>query len=228
MKKEKTYIYEMEPGLLNILSIVLMVVMVLLTFLLINIFNIKFEISSNTFIIACLILIPYFILHEILHAIGYVVNEANFKKITFGIHLEKGVLCCSCKQKVSKKTILWSLMYPFLFIGVITYIIGIITGNILLVLLSSLNISGCTGDLIMFYAFLGIKDFEFFEYDNPLGFGIVTKESMDNKKLFGLKRMKDEKIVQTTNKKVSVSKTSIILLVAYYVIMFIDLFLLKD
>lgn len=225
MKDKKNYIYEMDPVLLNILSVVLIVIMVLLTIGIIDIFNIELKITEKTFVLFYFLLIPYLVIHEILHAIGYVVNGADFKKITFGVHLEKGVLCCSCKQEVGKKTILWSLMYPFLFIGVITYIIGLITGNTLLILLSILNISGCTGDLVMFYAFLGIKDFKFFEYDNPLGFGIITKENMDNKKLLGLKRMKDEKIVQTTDKKVSVSKTSIIALVIYYIIGFIDFFL---
>ncbi|MBP3841435.1 MAG: DUF3267 domain-containing protein [Bacilli bacterium] len=217
-QKEKKYFYEMDSVALNVISIVLLVIMLVITKIIYGL-----DISRTNYNIGLILLIPYLLLHEILHSIGYVVNGAKFNRITYGIHLEKGILCCSCKQEVKKHTILWSLMYPFLFIGVITYIIGVIYKIDILVMLSIFNISGCSGDLIMFLNFLGLKNFKFFEYDNPLGFGIVTEENMENKKMFALKRIEEDNFKQTVSTKVSVSKTSIIVLILYFTLCLISI-----
>ena len=223
MKKENTYFYEMKPVLLNVLSFVLLFIMLLITYLIIFIFNLKFSFTNIDYIVILVLFIPYFIFHEILHSIGYVVNGAKFKNITYGMHLEKGILCCSCKEVINKKNIMWSLMYPFLFIGVLTYIIGIIFNIPTLILLSITNISGCTGDLIMFIDFYKFKDIKFFEYDNPLAFGIITNEDINNKKMYGLKRIEENNFEQTIDKKITISKTSIIFLVIYFILFLINL-----
>ena len=210
MKKEKRYFYEMNTNLLNIVSMVILALMIGLTALIY-----RLDILEDNLTLLLLTMVPYLVLHEILHSIGYVVNGAKFNRITYGIHLEKGILCCSCKQEIKKHTIMWSLIYPFLFIGVITYIIGIIYKIDILVLLSIVNISGCSGDLMMFYAFLKLKKFKFFEYDNPVAFGLMTDEDIENKKMFSLKRIEENDFKQTVGKKVSVSKTSIIILLLY-------------
>ena len=216
--KEKKYIYEMKSLPLNIISIIIFIILVVITYLLYIILNYKFNINSLDYQITFILLMPYFIFHEILHSIGYVINGANFKNITYGMHLEKGILCCSCKQSIKKRTILWSLIYPLLFIGIITYIIGIILNNKILIFLSIANITGCSGDIIMFYHFLKIKKLQFFEYDNPMAFGIITEDNLDNKKLFGLKQIENEKTVQTIDKKVTISKKSIIYLIFYFIL----------
>ena len=225
MKEEKTYFFEMEPMLLNILCMLLIVVMALVTLLIVKVFNIETNISDFEISLLIVLLIPYFVLHEILHSIGYIVNGANPKYITFGVHLEKSILCCSCKQKIRKKTILWSLVYPLIFIGIITYIVGIILNIPILVILSIANLSGCIGDIMMFCAFLKIEDFKFFEYDNPMAFGLVTKENLDNKKFIGLKRIEEKTVKQTIDKKITISKTSIIILIIYFLICLVNFFL---
>lgn len=216
--QEKKYFYEMDSVALNVISIVLLVIILVITKIIYGL-----DISRTNYNIGLILLIPYLVLHEILHSVAYVVNGAKFNRITYGIHLEKGILCCSCKQEVKKHNILWSLMYPFLFIGVITYIIGVIYKIDILVMLSIVNISGCSGDLIMFFNFLGLKNFKFFEYDNPLGFGIVTEENMEKKKMFALKRIEEDNFKQTVSKKVSVSKTSIVVLILYFALCLISI-----
>lgn len=219
MNKEKTCLYEMKSSVINILPFVVAVIIFIITFLIIKVFNINFKVTNIDFIVTMLLYIPYTIIHEILHSIGYVINGAQLKNITFGVHMEKGILCCSCKQTINKKTVLWSLMYPFIFIGIITYILGLIFNLPILIILSALNIIGCSGDIVMFLNFWKLKNFKFFEYDNPLAFGLITNEDLENKKLYGLKEIQNEKIIQTTNKKVTISKTSIIILLVYYIIL---------
>lgn len=184
-KNKKYYLYELENSKLMFVSLVLFaLMMVLLTFL--ERCNI-ITYSNNDMIVVCLLYFPYLMLHEILHSISYVIHGAKFKNITYGVHLEKGVLCCLCKENITKKNILWSLMYPFLFIGVITLIIGIVINSYCLVLLSILNIAGCSGDLVMFFDFLTLDSFEYSEYDNPIAFGLYSNKDFGNKKMFCLK-----------------------------------------
>ena len=213
-KQEKYYIYEMNMDLLNILTIPLFVTMMIITFLVKG--NINLPMKEIAILI--FLMMPYLALHEIIHAIAYIVNGANYKRVTFGAHLEKNILCCLCKQNVTKKNILISLISPFMVIGIITYIIGLIINNNLLIYLSIINISGCTGDLIMFYNFIKIKDFAYAEYDNPTAFGLYSKNDLANKKMYGLKYVETKnELIQTITKKIDISKTSVI----WFVIMLI-------
>lgn len=206
--KKKYYLFEMKTGALNIVSLVLFFGLLVLTGNLLQDQTINL---GDLMAKSLLFMIPYFVFHEILHSISYVLHGADFKNITYGAHLEKGILCCLCKQNVSKRNILTSLLYPFIFIGVITYIIGIVFNIPVLILLSIMNISGCSGDLLMFYSLSRIKNFEYSEYDNPTAFGLFTEEDLSNKKLPGLKYVGTKNELERKDlKKVTISKTSII------------------
>ena len=223
MKKKKYYLFEMKGMFLQILSIVILIIMVFLTYLL----NHNIRVTDVDLILIFFLMIPYLVFHEILHSLSYVLNGAKFKNITYGVHIEKGVLCCLCKQNISKRNILISLITPFVVIGVVTYIIGMILNNFLLIALSIINISGCSGDLIMFFDFLKLKDFEYSEYDNPMAFGIYTKNDLSNTKLLGLKFIKKEDQLEIKDlRKVSISKFSIIVLIIYLLTGIIDLILM--
>ena len=205
----------MKGMFLQILSIVILIVMVLLTYLL----NHNIKISDVDLILIFFLMIPYLVFHEILHSISY--------NITYGVHIEKGVLCCLCKQNISKRNILISLITPFMVIGVITYITGMILNNFLLISLSIIDIAGCSGDLVMFFDFLKLKDFEYSEYDNPMAFGIYTKNDLSKTKLLGLRYLKmEDKLEIKDLRKVTISKFSIIVLIIYLLTGIIDLILM--
>lgn len=211
MKNKKYYLFEMQPTSLNIISILILFVVVIFTVLLG-----KFSIIFDNYGISLILMLPYLVLHEILHSVAYVIHGADFKNITYGAHMEKGILCCLCKQNITKKNILISLVYPLIFIGIFTYVIGILTNCGILIFLSILNISGCSGDIIMFIALSRLENFEFSEYDNPLAFGLYTKEDLSNKKMFGLKYLgTQDELEKKDLKKVRVSKVSYI----YFAIM---------
>lgn len=210
-KNKKYYLFEMKGSYLNIISIILLLFLIFFTFF------IKPDMTfNNNEYLLFILLIPYFILHELLHGFSYIIHGAKFKNITFGAHLEKGILCCLCKQNISKKNILFSLLYPFFWIGIVTYIMGILTNNITLVMLSIMNISGCSGDLIMVLNLFKLKNFEYSEYDNPMAFGLYSGEDLSKKKMFGLKYLESVDTLEKNDlKKVSISKASIILFVLY-------------
>jgi len=211
--KKKYYLFEMNPNVLNLISIILLIIMIIIT-------EFIYEISINKNMgLIVLLMIPYMILHEIIHSVSYVINGANFKNITYGAHIEKGILCCLCKQNVNKRNILISLLSPFILIGVITYIIGIITKNDILLWLSIINISGCSGDLMMFYSLSKLKNIEYSEYDNPIAFGIYTSEDLSQKKMIGLKyKGTKEKLEIKDLKKITISKISIISFIVLFIL----------
>ena len=205
--KKKYYIFEMNMKVLNIFVFVILFIVLGITYLLIDC-DLVLEID---YIVLFLFYIPWMLLHEILHSIAYVLHGAKFKNITYGANLEKGILCCLCKQNISKKNILISLICPLIFIGILTYIIGIVFDLKVLLALSILNICGCAGDIAMFFALSRIKNFEFSEYDNPLGFGLYTSEDLSKRKMFGLKFIKTEtELKKEDYKKIRISKTSIV------------------
>lgn len=222
-ENKKYYLYELKMFDLNAVSLILFAVIIFLTTLLVK--SNVISINEKSFPTIFILYIPYLFLHELLHALSYTIHGANFKNITFGIHLEKGVLCCLCKQNISKKNILISLIYPFFFIGILTYIIGIIFNNTILIILSLANIAGCSGDLVMFFDFLKLKDFEYSEYDNPTAFGLYSSQDLSNKKMFGLKYIDSKDSLEKNNmKKIQYSKLSIIVIILLFILGIVSLF----
>lgn len=214
-QERKYYVYEMNGVTLQIISVIFLIIMLFITFFFFN----EITMTDKDFELIFLLIIPYLILHELLHSLAYVINGAKFKNITYGAHLEKGILCCLCKQNISKRNILISLLFPFVIIGVITYIIGILTNNTVLIWLSILNISGCSADLIMFFDLLKLKDFEYSEYDNPMAFGLYINKDLSKTKLFGLKYIGETKSLEKNNmKKISISKFSIITFIIFIIL----------
>ena len=218
--KKKHYIYQMDMTVLNVIASLIFFVGIFLIIYVVNMtpYHLNFDYKKD-YSLLMFLLVPYFMLHEVFHFFGYSFNGADPKKITFGIHLEKGVLCCSCKQTINKRCIMWSLIYPFLFLGVITMIIGFVINSSVLILLSLANMSGAAGDLIMFLNFIKLKDFDFAEYDDPIGFSLYSKNDLSKKKMFGLKYIETkDKLDCHVGKKITVSKKSIYYLTIWYIL----------
>lgn len=222
--KKYYYLFKMNSYILNGFSLVLIVLCCLFFYLIYG--NNTINILRENMNIVIILYIPYLILHEQLHSLAYVIYGADFKNITYGIHLEKGILCCLCKQRINKKNILHSLLYPFVIIGIITLIIGLLVNYPVLVILSLANITGCSGDLVMYYHLSKLNDFEFSEYNDPMAFGLYTKNDFSNLKMFGLEFVdKKYRIEKNDLRKVVISKTSIILLVTFYALFILTMFI---
>ena len=213
--KKKYYIFKMNMPVLNIFSFVLLGIFIGIGILIYKDFWKEY---TDNFYKMGLFLLAYFgymILHELLHGFSYRIHGAKGKNITFGVHLEKSILCCLCKQDITKKNILISLLYPFFFIGIVTYIIGAIFKLPMLFLLSIFNLGGCIGDLIMFIFILKLpKDIKFAEFDDPTSFAILSSEDLSDRKPFGLKYdSTKETLEQKDMKKLRVSGRSILFMI---------------
>ena len=215
MENKKYYIFKMSLGILNIFSILLLIVMVGIGLLFYKDFYKDFIDGSMNLGIFLILFILYMVLHEILHSISYVLNGAKFKNITYGVHLEKNILCCLCKQDITKRNILISLFTPLVLIGIVTFIVGAIFKLPTLYILSIINISGCIGDIIMFIFISRLdKDIKYAEFDDPTAFAILSRKDLSKRKPFGLIYVeKKEKLEQKDYKKVTVSGASILYII---------------
>lgn len=216
MKNKKYYLFQMKLLPLNVISLVLLVVMVLVTYFI----NKDFFFSSldtifKSFGLFLIFMILFMVIHEILHSISYCIYGGKFKNIIYGIELEKGVFYCLCKQNINKLNILNSLFFPLFYIGIVTYIIGIVFELPMLTWLSISNISGCSGDIIMFIYMSRLnKNTEFTELDDSTSFAIYSEEDVSKINHFGLKYIGCyDKVERNYLKKITVSKLSWIILV---------------
>ena len=222
--RKNYYLFKMNALILNGVSLILTVFCFYIFYLIYR--NDSLIVLYNNLNIIMILYIPYLLLHELLHSFAYIKYGADFDNITYGMHLEKGILCCLCKQRISKKNILCSLLYPFIIICIITLLLGIIVDSSLLILLSLINITGCSGDLVMFYHLLKLKNYEFSEYNDPMAFALYTSEDFSKLKLFGLTFIeKTTKIDKSDLRKVVISKPSIIILIIFYVLFTFTLFI---
>ena len=220
--KKRYYLFKFDFFIVNVFSIILLIIMFLISnyFFEYNIFSDLYFKKTNWFLLLFLYLVYTFI-HELLHAFAYIINGAKVKNITFGMMLEKGILYCLCKENISKKNILMSTIFPLFFLGLVTYIIGIVCHIDLLVLLSILNISGCSGDILMFMYILKLKNIEFSEMDDPVCFAIYSVKDVSKVKHLGLKYLnKKDGIKRADKRKIVVSAFSIFLILFLLIISF--------
>lgn len=217
---KKAYVYKMNLVPANVLSIVIFIITLFPTFF----FRVNvYENQVNTFVLF-IIIILYLCLHEVLHGVGYIIGGTKRKNVKYGICLEKGILYCMAYQELTKKNILISLQMPFMVIGVITYIFGIIFNLPLLVLLSSINISGASMDLVMFYYISKLsKDTIYSESGENDEFVLISSEDLTKRKSMFLKivNVKDYKVedyIFDKKPKFEITKKSIIIIIFFLLI----------
>lgn len=215
MSKDKDnlryYTYQLNMKVLNILAILLFIGIILVIYLVGYDFS---SISEYNLFWLFILLFLWLILHEVLHGIGFALfKEVDLKNIVFGMALEKGVFYCMCKQQINKKVIFTSLLFPVTFIGVITLIIGIITGIDLLIYLSIFNIVGSIGDIVMSIYFSRCSnDVIYLDLDDCTSFTVLSKKDLSNIRIWGIKLVDsgnyDSNMVALDRRRVVISKFS--------------------
>ena len=224
MKKEskKYYIFRYKMELLNLLSFLFFIILAILTYCIFkdygNIFNDKTtDLRDLRFLIFVIFMFVWLAIHELLHAISYIINGAAIKNIETGIELEKGIMYCSCEQYITKKNIMISAVVPITVIGIITYVISIITNNPYIAIYSIINISGSVGDLALLHLLLKLpNDIEYREFDDPTAFCISSTKDLSNVStneiLLEEVLEDDNKVTKCKSRGLHISKVSYIIL----------------
>lgn len=206
--KKKYYIFSFDEKLImlwpNILFVICAIVM----------YFPFFEFNSYDFGLMLILWLPYMISHELIHGLTYLLMGGSSKKICFGAFIEKGIFYCLHKGNIKRKNILTSLVTPLIILGIIAYIISLLINSSVLAMLSILNISGCIGDIIMYYHLVILKNYEFSEFDNPMSFALHTNEDLSKKKMKGLKFVEvKDKLEITTKDRLTITPTSWIFMI---------------
>jgi len=217
----KYYKYKMNIGILNVVSIFLMSFGMIAFYLLFNDYN-----MNLSFIIY---LILWLFLHEIIHGLTFMAfREVKKRSVVFGAKLESGIFYCMCKQPISKKVIIFSLLAPLFLIGFITLIIALIFDLPTLAFLSLFNISGAAGDIMMTIMFFKLpKKIKYTDLDDCEGFVVLSKDDLSNRKFLGFNLVesgdysKDIRAHDFT--KITCSKTSFIILIIVLILFIISL-----
>ena len=223
MNKEKNknknityYTYTLNMTILNILAIILFILLGGLVYLLEYQDSYTINLSMTWLFILMSI---WLIIHELLHGIGFAIfKEVKKENITFGMYLEKGVFYCMCKQNITKKIILTSLLFPITIIGFLTLIIGMIINNYELVFLSILNIVSSIGDIVMTIYFLKCpNDIIYLDLDDCTSFTVLSHTSLDNIHIPGIILhqkgiFNKKKMISKDKRKIVISKLSYLFL----------------
>lgn len=207
--KRKYYIFELDLKVMNIFSLILFFLALPLCLLLKD-----FNLYNVDMILFFILYIVWIIIHELLHGISYIINGANKKKITYGAYLEKGICYCLCKQNITRKNILNSILAPCFYLSIVTGIIALIISSPILLLLAIANLSGCAGDILMFIYISRLnKNIEYSEFDNPTRFAIYADYDVSKTKHLGLKYIEEIDLLKKEDlTRLSISKGSIIVL----------------
>ena len=215
-KRINYYTYELDMVFLNILSLIIFAGVWGLVLFISGDSSYMWDYESSGFIL--IMMIFWLMLHEVLHAIGFsLFSEVDKKNIVFGMALEKGVFYCMCKQKISKKVILTSLLFPFTIIGVVTLIWGMVIHSYYLVMLSILNIAGAVGDLVMTVYFLRApNDIIYLDLDDSTSFTVLSDRDLSMMRVRGIKLKErglySDKMVPKDKRKLVISRTSFVIL----------------
>lgn len=239
MTKKKEHLYLVDYNFTNIYLFcgVLTVAFILLTVGIYNWCNFNFIKDFDAlvdifvgadFLVFFITMWIWMVLHEIIHGVSYIFYGAKFKNIKYGVVLEKGILFCKCGEYVDKRNICWSVINPFIYIGIVTLFLGFALESILLISLSIVNISGACADICMFLFFIRRdKDMKFKEIKDSSTFLLKTTEDLSNKKFFAVKIKeeleKDE--FKENDKLITVSKASKGILIFFAIIVLIYLVL---
>jgi hypothetical protein len=146
--------------------------------------------------------------------------------IVFVMALEKGVLYCICKQKISKKVIFTSLLFPVTIIGIITLILGVIFKNTMLVYLSIFNIIGSIGDIVMsIYFCMCPNDVSYLDLDDCTSFTVLSRGNLSRIKVPGINLVSSGKYNNSMKakdkRKLVISKASWLILLIMFIIILI-------
>lgn len=224
MKKQelKYYKYKIKLGVGNIFASIILILLLILLYFTFD--NYYFNLTYNK----VLIMIGYFILHELLHYIGYLINKnVKNKDLCLGMCLEKGVMYCRCTNEISRTAVMISLLTPFTVIGIISLIISYIFDMPFLAFLSVSNIAGSYFDILMFIQMLKMpKDIKFAEYDECDAYYIISNKDLTNIKTKGISLVETDKynkikLKSKDNKRIEISIFSIIILIILVALSFI-------
>ena len=223
----KYYKFELKMLWANIFSLVLFVLGFI--FLALTYPN---QIVFDNYLSILLAMIIYLTIHELIHGISFMFFCKNKGNVKYGAMLEKGVLYAMCQERISKKGTIISLLAPTIVLTFIALIPAYIFEIDLLAMLAIFNLAGAIGDLMMTaFAIKMPKDIKYIDYDNVIGFYLLSKEDLSKYKSPFLKFVESgkdsDKLINKNIPSIYISKWSWVIFAGMLLISFIYMVLIN-
>ena len=139
----------------------------------------EFAITSN-FLFLILIFIIGIILHELIHAISWIMfAKISFSKIKFGFNARSLSPYAHCGEAVTAKVYRIALLTPAIILGIIPIFISFITGSVWLFVIGELFTVTACGDFLIFWLIRKVKN-EHLVADHPERAGCKVVGEIDN------------------------------------------------
>ena len=122
-----------------------------------------------------LLMLVLILLHELLHALTYLILTKDYKSISFGIHWNSLSPYCHYSRTVRVWQYRVALLVPGLLTGLLPLIIALFSGNFPLVVLFLLMTLGATGDALILWMPRNEKS-QTLVKDDPKNVGCIVLE----------------------------------------------------
>lgn len=171
-------------------------------------------------IISIVMLAALLVFHELIHALGAILfGKLSVKDIKFGANLKQAMLYCHMKKPMKVNAYRASILLPVIVTGIIPLIISAIFGNIFLVAVFSLMVSGGAADIIMFFSLAQIdKDTLVEDHPKAPAYYLLYKEGSEPKDFVECTKEMEEELIEIMQKKpvFNAKNTLKILLIAIF------------
>ena len=225
---KKYYKFELDMVKTNIVALLLLIPYITVGIIFKEFFGTLFGVDN--FLVFFILMIIYFIIHELCHGLGYSLFAKDKKNIKYGIALEKGVIYAMCQENISKKGAIVSLIMPLLLLTIIAIPIGIILNFSILVELALINLMGAAGDILMLNLIRKLpSDAEYIDYNTDIGAFFLSEKDLTDIKSIAMKCTKSgihkETLIDKSYKKLNVTKTSKIIIIIIVGVFLLDMVL---
>lgn len=119
-------------------------------------------------------------IHELIHALGFLLCGVSKKSIKFGVNINKAIFYCHTDDKMPLNHYRFSLILPIIITGIIPFLLALFILNFIYSLVVCLSISTCSADLLLFIKSFKIKGSEII-VDHPFApaFYVINQEIDD-------------------------------------------------
>ena len=119
------------------------------------------------------------VVHELIHGLTWTVcSKGTFADIAFGIDMKHLAPYCCCRVPLSKKSHLTGTLMPLILLGIVPFVISLITASVSLLAISVLMTDAATGDIMIALkvARYRMKGEELLVIDHPVEAGCAVFE----------------------------------------------------
>ncbi|MEG2919047.1 MAG: DUF3267 domain-containing protein [Clostridium sp.] len=137
-----------------------------------NMNSVTIYLDFKSMILIWILAVVFCFIHEFLHGITWGWFCKDKKNISYGVMWKQLTPYCCCAEALTFKRYILGGLMPFLVIGLGMFLVSLVLGNLVIFLLSILNIIGASGDLTVVLMLLKCRNSII--VDHPTKCGFVT------------------------------------------------------